>query len=75
LNCWKYGADSRIFGNSLKSILSMIPKHDLILICCAPTKKFYKNNGGQEVTVSKVEKQLTLPDFPDLENFQELLNI
>jgi hypothetical protein len=59
-------ADSRIFGNSLKSILSMIPKHDLILICCAPTKQFYENNEGQEVIVSKDEKQLNVTRFSRL---------
>jgi hypothetical protein len=68
-------ADSRIFGNSLKSILSMIPIHDLILICCAPTKQFYKNNEVQEVIVSKDEKQLNVTRFSRLENFQELLNV
>jgi hypothetical protein len=44
----------------------MIPKHDLIHICCYPTKQFYKNNGGQEEIVSKVEKQLNVTRFSRL---------
>jgi hypothetical protein len=59
-------ADSKIFRILLKLIFAMIPKHDLIHICCYPTKQFYKNNGGQEEIVSKVEKQLNVTRFSRL---------
>jgi hypothetical protein len=45
----------RIFGILLKSILTMIPKHDLILICCSSIKQIYKNIGCHNAIVSKVE--------------------
>jgi hypothetical protein len=46
---------SKIFGILLKSIVAMIPKHDLTLMISPPIMQIYKNIGGQKAIVSKVE--------------------
>jgi hypothetical protein len=35
-------AQSKNFGNFIKLILSLIPKHHFILITCSPIMKMYK---------------------------------
>jgi hypothetical protein len=51
-------ANSRVFGNLQKSILSMIPKDDLSIMIFSLIKQFHKNNWCQEAIVSRVVKQL-----------------
>jgi hypothetical protein len=54
---------SRIFGILLKSIVAMIPKHDLTLMIGSPIMEIFKNIGGQKAITSKVELQLNVIRF------------
>jgi hypothetical protein len=54
---------SRIFRILSKSIVTMIPKHDLTHMICSPTMEIYKNNEYRKAIVSNVELQLNVIRF------------
>jgi hypothetical protein len=64
-------AQSTIFGNFIKSNLTLVAKHHFILMTCSAITQIEKNR-CRETFVSKVEKELNDIRFSKLGKFSDL---